>query len=367
MRLPPPTLDHLWRMTDETGLIQHAAGAIPLRATGYTTDDNARALIAALWAYRRGEREAAVLADRYFAFLGWARQADGSFHNEFGYDRRPLPGGRSEDATGQAVWALGEAVAAGEPRWSETARLWLEGSLEAAGRLGYVRSAAFALLGLARAAEAVGSGDLGRRLAGTGERLTTFLLERYHAERRPDWEWLEDRLTYANAALPAALLAAGRSWGWREATRAGETMLRWLDGVSWEGELLVPVGNRGWYPRGGEKARFDQQPVDPAWMVLAHAEAATALGRGRHLERAQAALAWFLGRNLAGLPLVDPATGGCHDGLGPDGVNRNQGAESTLAWLLAFYAAERARAALAGQGPEGVRAEAEPALGATGS
>ncbi|MDI3299075.1 MAG: glycosyl transferase [Bacillota bacterium] len=367
MKLPHPTLDHLWRMTDETGIIQHASGSVPERATGYTTDDNARALIAALWAFQQGEREAATLVDRYMAFLGWARQADGGFHNEFGYDRRPIPGGRSEDATGQAIWALGETVASRERRWSETALLWLERSLDEAAHLHYVRAVAFALLGLARAASAGPGEALARRLAETAEGLTGFLLERYHAERRPEWEWLEDRLTYANGCLPAALLAAGRTWGWSEATRAGQVMLRWLDGVSWEGDLLVPVGNRGWYVRGGEKARFDQQPVDPAWMVLAHAEAAVTLRRKRHLERAQEALAWFGGRNLLGRPLVDPLSGGCHDGLGPEGLNRNEGAESTLAWLLGFYAVERARLALAGTSVESTRWAEASGLGATGS
>ncbi|MDI3317323.1 MAG: glycosyl transferase [Bacillota bacterium] len=347
MKLQPPTLDHLWRMTDDTGIIQHATGSIPDRKTGYTTDDNARALIAALWAFQRGEREAAMLVERYMAFLGWAQEEDGTFHNEFTYDRRPVAGGRSEDATGQAVWALGEVIAARERGWAEAALPRLRRWLEAAPRPRYIRSAAFALLGLARAASGELAEPLARRLEEAGEALTGLLLERYHDARRPGWEWVEDRLTYANGAPPAALLAAGRTWGWSEAVAAGERMLRWLDDLSWEEQVLVPVGNQGWYARGGEKARFDQQPIDPAWMVLAHVEAAAALDSRSDLERAESALGWFGGRNLLGLPLVDPVSGGCHDGLGREGLNANQGAESTLAWLLAFYGFERARNAVA--------------------
>lgn len=346
--VPRPHLGHLRRLTDDTGMIQHALGPVPNRATGYTADDNARALLVCLEAIRAGDREAEELAGTYLAFLAWALGPDGWFHNNFSYDRRPLPEEPSEDCQGRCLWALAAAARhwAGTSQGRAAARFFQQG-LAAAPRLRHVRGRANLVVALAEwlggedGAEGAGSPAEGPARAAVEDLLRQAagaLVRAWETCRGPGWEWFEDCLTYDNAMLPYALLRAARVTGDRRYREAGLATLEFLAGVTFRNGLFWAVGNKGWYPRGGQPAPFDQQPVEAGTTVLACLEAWRLTGDPGWAERAVQAGLWFTGRNALGLSLYDPDTGGCRDGLRERDTNPNQGAESTLAWLWAAYA-----------------------------
>ncbi|MBA4066397.1 MAG: glycosyl transferase family 1 [Isosphaera sp.] len=355
--LPALRLDHLRRMTDGTGLLQHARHAVPHYAEGYCTDDNARGLLLTVLLEELDREEpAAGLATTYAAFLQAAFDpARGRFRNFMGYDRRWLEEVGSEDSHGRAVWALGACVGRSRrPDFSAWAAVLFEDALGPVLATTSPRAWAFALLGVDDYLRRF-PGD--RRAAGVRRELTARLLDRHAKTAGPGWEWFEDVLTYDNARLPQALIAAGHGAGNRKAVEVGASALRWLVGVQTApAGHHRPVGTEGWYRRGGAAARFDQQPVDAGATVSACLAAHRATGDPFWRPAARAAFDWFLGRNDLGLEVYDPATGGCRDGLLPDRVNRNQGAESTLAFLLA-----RAELELA-DGPRRPGAAADAAL-----
>lgn len=337
LSLPELKLDHLLRLTDCTGIIQHAAYTLPDRATGYTTDDNARALIAALRVHEAvGDPRALGLAERYLGFLAWVQNGRGGFRNFVAYDRRFLEEEGSEDAFGRAFWALGCTLGMGEGfALARNARRLAEAALPRAGRLRSPRARAFTLLGLAEWLEAGGRDPRIRALL---RRLADGLVRQYRTYAGPGWRWFEDLLTYSNGVLPLALFVACAAGGGRDHLAVAVESLDFLGEVLFRDGPLRLVGNRGWYPRGGAPALFDEQPEDAGAMVLAYAAAHRVTGRDEYRRLAGDAFAWFLGRNALGVALYDPATGGCCDGLTPDGPNLNQGAESLLAYLLAHLA-----------------------------
>jgi uncharacterized protein YyaL (SSP411 family) len=332
VKYPEFTLEHLLRLTDDTGVIQHARYHLPYRATGYTTDDNARALLAALNAYQiTGQREALPLVQKYLTFLHYAQLPSGHFHNFMNYDRSWADQVGSEDSFGRAVWALGEAAAslAGRGEGAFAREMFLR-ALPWTVRLKFIRGQAFSLLGLCEYLAVYQEAPVKSAAATLAQKL----LGTYHREASEDWPWFEDRLTYSNAILPAALFAAYRRLGGHELLEVAERSLAFLTDVMWHGRYFKLIGCHGWYVRGGEPAPWDEQPEDAGCLVLAYSEAQRATGKKIYLKRAEAAFEWFLGRNARGESLYNPETGGCHDGLTPSGVNANQGAESLLAYLL---------------------------------
>ncbi len=351
--LPPLKLDHLLRLTDDTGLLQHATFGVPHYQEGYTTDDNARALLLAvsleLMGEPRGNAQHAQgvqvrvreLAPRYLAFLRYAFSAEtGRFRNVLGYDRRWREEVGSEDSHGRALWALGAVLSRSHRHDLRGLAAWLfEEALPAALELQSPRAWAFSLLGLWEYLQAFpGSREALRATRELGGRL----LRLYEQNASEGWPWFENKLTYDNATLPHGLLLGGEALKRSDMRDAALEALEWLMRIQRAEEgHFVPIGNRGFYPRGGERARFDQQPLE------AYATAAAALttyrltGDLRWQEEAHRAFEWFLGRNDLGLALYDPQTGGCRDGLQPDGVNENQGAESTLAFLLSWVELKR--------------------------
>jgi hypothetical protein len=336
--LPPLRLDHLEGMTDDVGILQHAVFTVPNRHEGYTTDDNARALAAAVLLEELGADAAATgarLAPRYLAFLWHAFDTrTGRFHNVLGYDRQWRDDVGSEDAHGRALWALGLVLGrAADGGLRGAAGRLFERALPAALACASPRAWALAALGSAEYLRRFGGDRLARNVM---EEMTERLLQAYRLHRADDWRWFEDVVTYANATLPHALIVAGRALGRPEATAAGLEALEWLLGIQQApAGHFMPIGSQGFYRRGGERARFDQQPIEAQTTVAAALAAHRATGDARWRRHAQRVFEWFLGHNDLGLPLYDPATGGCRDGLHPDRVNQNQGAESTLAFLLA--------------------------------
>jgi glycosyltransferase involved in cell wall biosynthesis len=332
--LPELCLDHLMRMTDDTGMIQHATYTVPMRRSGYCVDDNARALIVALHADRvQGSPITRALVTTYLGYLQGSQDADGNFCNFMSYARVLDTAPPSDDCIGRAIWALGVTADLAEDEGCRLlAREMLKRALPHARDLG-PRGTAQAILGLVNFAAAdPGATEVRSMLDG----LVAKLLRFYQDTANSDWRWFEPTLTYDNAILPLALFAAYGVTGERAILRDARESLEFLEEVCFDGDHLQLVGNTGWHSRGGEKPHADEQAIDAAAFVLAF-RCAYVVTKDRHyLRRMREAFAWFLGSNRLGLPLYDFATGGCRDGIGLSHLNENQGAESTICFLLSL-------------------------------
>ena len=331
--LPPLKLDHLQNMTDETGIFQHALFTVPNYSHGYTTDDNARALLVSILLDELGSSENLGLASRYLAFLGFAfNDQTKRFRNFMNYQRNWLEESGSDDSHGRALLALGTVLNhSNAPALNSMAGWLFEQTLPAILLTTSPRAWAFALIGIYEYSQKY-AGD--RRANTVQDELAGRLLTLYQNNSSEEWRWYEKTLSYCNAALPHALLTCGKSIPNRDMTDAGLESLKWLSDLqhSREGHF-VPIGSKGFYPKGGERTRFDQQPVEAQAMVSACLEAYRITGDKLWEKESRCAFEWFLGYNDLNLPIYDPTTGGCRDGLHPDRANENQGAESTLAFL----------------------------------
>jgi glycosyltransferase involved in cell wall biosynthesis len=339
-RLPSFKLDHLYRMTDHTGLMQHAVFSVPNYSEGYATDDNARALIVAMLMEELGMTvlsESANLASRYLAFLWHAfNPATGRFRNFLSYERLWLESVGSEDSHGRALWGLGTVL--GRSKSADlrgAAGRLFESALPAILSFRSPRAMAFSALGL----EEYLNGFPGDRAAmQTMDELSHRLLDIYAANHTAGWHWFEDVLAYSNARLPQALIVCGERTSDKVMLAAGLESLDWvltMQRCDTKGHF-VPIGSQGFHRKGSEKARFDQQPVEAGATVSACLQAFRATSDGRWLKDAWSAFNWFLGDNDLQIVLYDSSTGGCRDGLHPDRANENQGAESTLSFLMAL-------------------------------
>jgi glycosyltransferase involved in cell wall biosynthesis len=349
-QLPELNLNHVNTLTDDTGMLQHAIFTIPNRAEGYTTDDNARGLIfTVLLAQfgngngndkdRFGQANSAApdFSRRYLSFLEHAfNPSNGRFRNFLSYDRRWNEPAGSEDCHGRALWSLGTVLGrSGDQGLRSAAGRLFEFSLPAALESYSPRAAAYTLLGIQ---EYLNSYPGDRDAQKIRSVLSRRLLEMYASIRRPDWQWFEDVVAYGNARLPQAMLVVGSASSDDRMVSCGLEALDWLLKAQHceTNHHFVPIGSQGFYHQGGEKARFDQQPVEAAGAVSACLEAYRITGDGRWRSEAWSAFNWFLGDNDLQLPLYDSATGGCRDGLHPERANQNQGAESTLSFLMAW-------------------------------
>ncbi len=336
----PPVRRHLQRLSDDVGIAQHAVGAEPDLRHGYCTDDVARAMTAdVLHAGHEASPAVARSIRRHLSFLEEAFDTRlGRFRNFRAADGRWLEAVGSEDSHGRAVAALGEAAARVDDRSvRQLANDLLAAALPACLDLRHPRPWAYAMLGCGAALEP-GHGlptpaQARRVLVELGDRLAE-TVDGAHVEA--GWPWPEDLVTYDNGVLPHALLDAGRRLERTRWIERGVFILRWLDRAQRApAGHFRPIGNRGWWPRGGLPAQWDQQPIEALSMLEAALAAEAATGDPAFGRLAERAFAWFTGANDLGLPVADPVEGACHDGLGPSGLNPNRGAESTLAWLVA--------------------------------
>ena len=347
-RLPVLKLSHLKRMTDDTGMFQHSIFTVPNYGEGYTTDDNARALVftvsRAQW--MRGKlvnrvatasKSTVDLSSRYLSFLEHAfNPANGRFRNFLPFDRRWNESQGSEDCHGRALWALGTVLGRSVDQGLRSAagRLF-EFSLPVAVEFRSPRAWAYTLIGIQ---EYLNSYPGDRDAQKIRSVLSRRLLEMYDSIRSPAWHWFEDVLAYGNARLSQAILMVGSECSDDRMVSIGLEALDWLltqqrcDSTA----HFVPIGSQGFYRQGGEKARFDQQPIEAAGAVSACLQAYRVTGDTHWRSEAWSAFNWFLGDNDLQLPLYDPVTGGCRDGLHPDRANENQGAESTLSFLMSL-------------------------------
>ncbi len=335
----PVAFDHLDRMTDSTGLIQHAIFSLPRRESGYTTDDNARALrlCVRLWNQRPEPR----MLDRVTVYLGFLEHARGigrGFHNFLDYDRHWLDAEGCGDCQGQAVRALAEVLGSNLPDgYRALSRELIDAVLSTLADLRSLRAQAYVILAWGHLWDS-GVEEI-EPLEAVAWSAAQRLVDCYHRALRPDWQWFESRMTYANAVLPHALFVAARRWPEEDFLDVARTSFAFLDrhttrttGCPAE-EIFWPIGNEGWYPRGEEKALYDQQPVEAVTMAETALFAFDLLGGEEYLAVFRRAHGWFHGRNSLNQPLADVQSGACCDGLQTSGVNRNQGAESTFAYL----------------------------------
>jgi len=348
-RLPTIKLDHLYRMTDHTGIVEHAIFVVPNYPEGYSTDDNARALIVAILLEELGSTipdGSLDLGARYLAFLWLAFDPTNKrFRNCLSYERQWQEPEGSEDSHGRALWGLGTVLGRSKDAGLRGAagRLF-ELAVPAAVEFKSPRACAFALLGLQEYLDSF-PGD--RAALSASDSLANRLLNSYRAIHSTDWNWFENSLAYSNARLPQALIRAGMCSANDKMVSAGLEALEWLATVQ-RCEIkghFVPIGSHGFYSKKTEKARFDQQPVEACAVVSASLQAYRATGKGCWRKEAWSAFNWFLGDNDLQIALYDPTTGGCRDGLHPDRANENQGAESTLSFLMALLEMRKLEAA----------------------
>ncbi len=325
-----PVLRHLKRLTTKDGLVQHADYEVPDPAHGYSIDDNARALIVCLW-YNQAFADASVLrlAEIYFQYLERTEKEGGSFHNFLSFAEKVLDSEGSDDSIGRAVWALGEVIAANpSAEFVEKATTMLERvKLDRHLEHNHIRTKAYIFLGLSQAGQLPAA-----------ERWINRLVEQYNNNATVDWPWFEPSLRYANGILPYALARASRLFQRADLEKLAITTFDWLDQVSREGGVPAPIGQDGWYVKGQQKAIYDQQPLEAADMILAAAELYQLTNSPKYLQIAIEWYGWYEGNNTLKATVINSDTGGIYDGLTPGGVNKNQGAESIVTYLLAVLA-----------------------------
>lgn len=336
--LPPVNLKHFEMMSDRIGLVQFADFAKPNFASGYTIDDNARALICSLALHRAGyltKNELTPKMNLFLRLIESSRQANGKFINYLAGNDPSITGKNEaedlEDTQGRVIWAMSEVVS--DPLFQGTnmgkkAEILLRSAASKIENFSHLRAMAFSLYGL--------SLFQGKKFREEAKILAEKLKQSFLTEKvsGSDWDWFENKLTYANGILPAALLRYGRFLGDKKSQDIGLKSLDFLCRVTFWGNIFVPIGQKGWYEKGKERALFDQQPEETSHLILALLEAFKLTGDLSHKRRLQKCFSWFMGNNLLGKPLYDPKTGGCYDGLSRHGVNKNQGAESLLSYLM---------------------------------
>lgn len=334
MNLLPVKLDFLKALTDDTGLIQHTKFATPKRQEGYTTDDNARALIACV-KYQQiyGASEVKELIDIYLSLLLLMQRPDGRFHNFLSYERSFIDQIGSEDCLGRALWACGQILNSNlstEKRL--TAREIFDKGLPWAFASSSLRSKASAILGLCHYREACPEDP---NIADSIKTLANQILNNYRLHESPEWQWFEPYLTYINGRLPQALFAAYEKAGDANYLEVGKESLGFILQVQMIDNQFVPIGNNGWYQRGGKRAIYDQQSVEAFCMTEVALAAYRATGKEEYRKNAEIVFEWFFGRNSKKVIVYNAENGGCYDGITPLGLNLNQGAEATVSYLLA--------------------------------
>jgi len=339
--LPSPNFRHLKRLTDDTGILQHAKYNIPNRDHGYCVDDNVRALLVVtlarkIWPDLDGLDS---LVSTYLSFLLHAYNGECSrFRNFMSYDRRWLESMGSEDSHGRAIWSLG-VYSAEEPVSLESslASELFAKSLNGLEEISASRALAFSILGidayLASTHTLISSKVI-------FERIALILKQRHKSNATGDWPWLENEVTYDNGRISQALLLAGHRLKDQEMMSFGLDSLEWLMKIqtSNKQKYFQPIGCNGWFPKGGSIALFDQQPLEATAMIDACFCAFDLTKDPKWYSYSKTCLQWFLGENSLQCSVYDPVSGGCKDGIRPNEINQNQGAESTLCWLLGYLA-----------------------------
>lgn len=333
-RLLPIKLSHLVTLTDDVGIIQHATFSMANRRTGYTTDDNARALVVAIHHYNLSQDETSLnLINTYLSFLYYMQKSNGKFHNFLGYERNFLDTEGGDDCFGRVIWAMGLLLSSDyiHENIKGAAAHIFSSAFPQIENVSSLRGIALCLQGLNYYSKV----DSSPAVTSLIETLADRLVEAYKLTADDDWKWFENIITYANAKLPLGLLLAYDIIKKKEYLEIGLESLNFIKEITVVDNRFIPIGNKKWYVKGGKRAFYDQQPIEASCMIELLKAAMKVTGDKEYGENALIVFDWYLGRNTKGEMLYDPVTGGCFDGLTPKGVNRNQGAESTISYLLA--------------------------------
>lgn len=352
------TNEYLRRITDDTGIFQHTKFGVPDRSKGYTTDDNARALIAAVLMYNHNKDSATLdLIHTYIAFIHHAQNSNGNFRNFMDYNRSFMEESGSEDCQGRTLWALGFALshsASLPDNLLNTCRYLINQALPHIEALGSPRAGAYALIGLSYLIETPNAlvysfpyphtpstkeeqAFLPRAfIMDLIETIAVRLHNQYTLNKGAGWNWFEDSLTYGNSMLPWALLKAFRISKNVDLKNTGKESLDFLASQTFSKEgYYKPIGSHGWLLRGGKAAPYDEQPIEACEMLLACKEAAVILQDTSYLKQAALCYEWYVGHNSLNMSLIDPQTGACYDGIHSTGLNLNQGSESIISYSIA--------------------------------
>jgi len=330
---------HILRMTDDTGMFQHARYSIPDLDEGYTTDDNARALMMAVMLHENLPKpDYLSLVYRYLSFVLYAQNTSGGFRNFMTYNRQFTEEEGSEDCFGRCIWALGYTLASpsipnGIKRACAAA---VNHALPRIPTITSLRGQANTMIGLGL----IGGNEVRFYMPG----LAQSLLKQYEQCSKKEWHWFEDKLTYDNAVLPWALLVAYRHLGQEKLLDTALESLHFLDKITFRNRYFQAIGCKGWMAQGSEPAQYDEQPIEACASALTHLAAYDVTGDGAMLELARRSFDWYEGKNSCGESMIDIETGGCYDGITTDGINQNQGAESIVGYCIANLSIERYKA-----------------------
>jgi len=331
--------NHLFILTDDTGMMQHSIGSTPNPKYGYTTDDNARAIIASAMMYEMYKEEKFLnLIKRYLSFLMYAQDEDGYFRNFMTYDRKFIDDDFSEDCFGRCMWALGYLLDSPlDDRIKLPASKLIEKSLSIIDDLKYIRGKAYTLIGLYHIynAENKFKRDF---IKGKIAELTDDIIEEYEKNSNDDWKWFEGTVSYDNGIIPLSLLKSFIVLKDEKILDIALESLEFLDSICFRNGYFKAVGCKGWYERGKNIAEFDEQPVEAYTMALMYIDAYNVTGNEKYRERALACDDWFYGKNSKGVSLYDESSGGCSDAITEDGVNSNEGAESLISIIISHCA-----------------------------
>jgi len=323
--------EYIFLLTDDTGMLQHSICGVPDPAHGYTTDDNARALILALMLYEKYKKKKYLdLVYRYSSFIINAQNEKGTFKNFMSYDRRWLEEEGSEDCFGRCLWALGFAISNKcTPRGIKQAlKYLLEKAVPNVPKLTYPRAKAYSIIGLTYL-----EGNNIRKLIFD---MANYLCCLYDEHRDKEWKWFENTVTYCNSILPWSLFAAYRITGEERFLEVAEESLGFLERITFSNGYFKPIGCKGWLSKGVTAAEFDEQPVEACETALAYLEAYEVTGKKEYKRKAEKCHAWYEGMNSKGICLIDDETGGCFDGLTEYGINLNMGAESLISYSISY-------------------------------
>jgi hypothetical protein len=331
--LPPFSLAHINRLTDDTGIIQHAKYGIPNLKEGYCLDDNSRALLMVLMAYRQMKNKRALeLSPIYLSYIHYLQNADGTFRNFLSFNRNFLDVVGSEDSFGRTIWALGYLMAnAPNDAYYQTGKLIFFNAAPNFEKLTSIRGIANTMIGISYYLKSNPSDDsMTERL----RNLANVLIKHYEDNHAPGWNWFEALLAYDNGILPLALLHSAEILNDEKITRTAIESMDFLTSHTLKDNYLSVIGNEKWYKKEGERSVFAQQPIDAMAMVLMYHQAFYVTKDKNFLNKLYTSFLWFLGENDLRMSLYDFETKGCCDGFESYGVNRNQGAESSLAYLI---------------------------------
>jgi len=334
---PQFSLDHLYRLTDDFGLLHHARYIFPNYEHGYCTDDNARALLLATMHYQKNKsKENLQLIDKYLSFLSYTINEDGSFVNFLDYSRNKMESKGSEDSFGRAVWSLGFLVShAPNQMYKEYASELFCKSSAFFQQITSIRGMGNVMIGISYYLKSFHNNQAMK------DHLYEFgvkLFNAYSSVKSKNWKWYENILSYDNGVLPLALLHAGDTLKKTVFIETALESLEFLESITLPLDKLSLVGNEEWLKKGEKKSQFTQQAIDAMALALSFKKAFELTNESHYFYKLESCYTWFLGNNDVFVPLYDEETKGSCDGLHRYGVNRNQGAESLLSWLISSTA-----------------------------